>query len=480
MAIGITNITLDVQNFRHAKVATEREAIQILLSDERTHRIAELATDIVEMGGLDPSSLLIVMQDDANVGHYIALEGNRRVTALKTLIYPDLAINLPTHGQFKKLSAPFMALGIKDVECTVLDRETAFDWIKRKHYNAMGGKGVMPWNAIATARSDASEGRPPRWMIALDFLTKQGEQTDALLDGISSKTTTVERVFSSTYMASILGLTFDSRAATVTPENGDVKAATLLLKTIFTDMARKSFTEPTVTTSDLQQIYIENFEQLSVLKKAKPGSSSGQGGAQTGGGATSGAPGSSPSGGGSAQGNGNSGSGSAAQSASSGSGTTAKSKPIRQRSKLADKGLRIGNKALNRLYGELRKLNVEIYPHVGAAMIRIFLEKTSLVFVEDMGVVCKNPAGWNDFNVRLKDKVAGVLHTIDPKKKNAKLSYAWDVANGVQGKIHTLDYLNKAIHDPTSLPSTTEIIGIWDRFHPYFEELFKTLEKAGK
>lgn len=53
MKIDIAAISLDVQNFRHVEVTTERDAIRYLLTDERTHKVSELAQDIVTQGGLD-------------------------------------------------------------------------------------------------------------------------------------------------------------------------------------------------------------------------------------------------------------------------------------------------------------------------------------------------------------------------------------------------------------------------------------------
>ncbi|WP_421594347.1 hypothetical protein [Shinella sp. M27] len=160
MLIDIAKISLDVKNFRHGDLASEREALQIMISDEKSHKVSELADDIVRMGRLDPSSALIVTEDAAHPGQYIALEGNRRMTALKAMINPDLAAGFSTHPTFRKLNPRFMALGLTQVECVVLDRAEASDWIKRKHYNAMGGRGVIEWNAVATARSDASDGPP--------------------------------------------------------------------------------------------------------------------------------------------------------------------------------------------------------------------------------------------------------------------------------------------------------------------------------
>lgn len=474
MDIDISSISLDVENFRHKKVATERDAILAMLTDEKTHKVSDLARDIVELRGLDPSSRLIVMDDASNPGQFIALEGNRRITALKTLINPDLALNLGTHSLFKRLSPDFMKLGISKVDCIVLDRASASAWIKRKHYNAMGGRGVIQWNATATARSEAAEGRPPRWMSALQFIDQQGMPTESLEEGISSKTTTVERVFTSSHMGSILGIGF--KDGTITAANGDLIGAANLLCAMLLEMGHPDFTETKVTSAALQKEFIERFEHLNLYKKAPAGGTQGSSPAGSHG---RGAAGTQPHGSGNSAGGAQGGSGAQSQPAA-GSSAATRSKPVRQRTKLADTGLRISNHALNKLYAELKKLNVETNPHIGAAMVRVFFEKATMVFLEDMAVQCKNPNGWRDFSVKLKDKAAAALHFVDPHKSDPKLQYVWEVANGVQGKLHTLDQLNRAVHDHSALPSATEIVGIWDRYHDYFKVLFETLEKNGK
>ncbi len=112
MKIDIAAISLDVKNFRHDQATTEREAIRFLLSDEKTHKVTELAQDIVEQRGMDPSSLLIVTEDPSHVGQYISLEGNRRVAALKTLMTPHLAVGTPGYAKFQALHQSFCDLKI--------------------------------------------------------------------------------------------------------------------------------------------------------------------------------------------------------------------------------------------------------------------------------------------------------------------------------------------------------------------------------
>ncbi len=296
-------------------------------------------------------------------------------------------------------------------------------------------------------------------------------------EDISSKTTTVERVLTSSHMGSILGVGFE-RDGTVTAANGDLSGAASLLSAMLLAMGRPDFTETKVTSATLQKEFIEGFEHLSVHKKAPANSTQASAAAAAGGQArgngTNQANSSGPPPAGSPSGTG------AQSQPAAGSSATARSKPVRQRTKLADTGLRIGNHALNKLYSELKKLNVDTNPHIGAAMVRVFFEKATMVFLEDMAVPCRNPNGWRDFNVKLKDKTAAALNVVDAGKTNPKLQYVWEIANGVQGKLHTLDQLNRAIHDHSALPSASEIVGIWDRYHDYFKLIFETLEKNGK
>lgn len=243
MHIDIGAISLDLQNFRHKPVTSESEALRLMLEDERNHKVSAIAADIVEQGGLDPSSLLIVTERDGAEDQYIALEGNRRITAMKALATPDLTQGLPTHALFKKLSPKFLALKITSVDCVILDRAKASVWIKRKHYKGMGGKGVMPWNAVATARSDASEGQYTKWMTALAFLEEHNVNAEEIRDRIEAKTTSVERVLASSAMMSVLGLNM-AKAGRVEAENSDEASAVTLLEMLMESMASINFKEP--------------------------------------------------------------------------------------------------------------------------------------------------------------------------------------------------------------------------------------------
>lgn len=480
MKIDIASISLDVRNFRHSEAKTEKDALHFLLADEKTHKIAELAYDIVEQEGLDPSSLLIVTEDESNQGQYIALEGNRRIAALKTLMTPDLAIGAATYAQFKTLHPRFLALNLSQVECVVLERQQAATWIKRKHYKGMGGAGVVAWNAVATARSDASEGRFTRWMVALAFLEENGVDAEDTRDRIAAKTTTVERVLSASYVANGLGLSF-GKAGKLTPENGDVAAAIRLVQSLMEAMSDREFVETKVSTAAQQQKFLEAFAHLSVKKHTASGAVGASAAASPSSGGSSGQGSGAASGAAAGSGGGIPAGGNSSPAASTGAAGMARSKPVKLRKYLAKNGIRISNAPLNKFYAELRSLDVAKNPHVSAAIIRVFVEKSSAHFLDILTVPTLNKtsgATWHDYGVKFRDKVGAVLDKLDPTKKDPNLGYARDVANGNTDKVHTADHLNSAIHSHLSLPSQAEILTIWDRFHPYLSALFEEIEKV--
>lgn len=474
MQIDIAAISLDVENFRHDKVTTERDALRLLLSDEKLHKVAELARDIVELTELDPSSPLIVTRDEASEGRFIVLEGNRRITALKALMTPDLASGTAVFGAFKELHSRFQKLGISKVECVVMDRESAKKWIKRKHYKGMSGKGVLSWSAIATARSDASEGKYSAWMTTLDFLEKHGFDKDEILKKISKKVTTIDRVLTSKEMSRILGIIFSNK--TIIVENGDEFAAAKLLYSMMEKMSERSFVEPDVSTAKQQEEFIERFYNLNV--KTKPTvpaartdhhpSSDGSTNAKELNARvdkeTSSPVQNQPR---------------RASADEKVSSASQRSKPSRTRKFLAEKGLRISNDAMNKFYSELRSLDAEKNPHLAFAIIRIFFEKSVMLFLTTMKVPTldgRPDATWFDHNIKLKDKVRRVIGEIDPDSKMDSLKYVRDVGKKGNDKVHTLDHLNHAIHDHTSLPASSEAITIWDRYHPFFEAIFNKIE----
>ena len=123
---------------------------------------------------------------------------------------------------------------------------------------------------------------------------------------------------------------------------------------------------------------------------------------------------------------------------------------------------------------EIERLPVATYTHCAAAMLRVFLEKSTIVYLKQNKVSHPGNLKWEAFDVKLRDKVKAALNHLDPKKKNDLLNPAREIADGRGDKVHTLDILNEYIHHEGSLPAASELITAWDRLHPYFEAMFPT------
>lgn len=450
------------ENFRHKPVAADNLAIRELLADEKKHGVLELAKDIVELNSLDPSSKLIICPDPDNLGHFITLEGNRRISALKTLTNPQLADGLPVANQFKKLSARFLKYPITEVECVELSPEEAKPWIKRKHYKGQGGKGVKEWDPMQRARSDANDnGIYAPWLAATNLLQENGYETDYLLGGINEKSTTVDRVFSAKHMQGLLGVSF-SKNGTITFENDNIKQGCELILAMLNEMIKPEFKVTLVETVDDVKSYLGRFLNLSVKKPAND--EAGEGSISEAGGKTDVEP---------------------SDTGTDGAGSSSKKKSQSQaapkpRQKLAKKGLIIPHDHLNNFYKELKKLPVNAYKYSAAAMLRVFLEKATMVFLEEMKIPHPDITGktkWSNFGVNLRDKVKAALDHIDKDKKNKDLKHARDIANANNDKLHSLDILHEYIHDHKSMPASSDLITVWDRLHPYYEAIFEALNE---
>ncbi len=450
----VARISLDPLNYRHSKVKNDVEAMKLLL-DDRKHKVLDLAEDIIRMGKMDPTNRLIVREDKKNPGFYTVLEGNRRITALKVLANPSIAHGTPDSAAFTKLSKEFLKNPLREVDCVELPPKEAKEWIRRRHYKGQGGAGSLDWDAIARARSDADEGNYAKWLAVANFLEGQGYDVAPMVEKIANKSTTVDRVLSSRHLKQILGVSVQTDGSVVF-DNGDTTAGAELLERLMSEMGDKSFVETIVSNADQQETFLKKFESYGVKKTEeksksdKKGSGSGKGTEED-------------------KGEG--------EETSQGkkSGKTAKGKT---RKFLADKGLEIELVAMSNFYEELKKLIVEKNKHVSAAMLRVFFDKATSCFLLELKVPHPGSKKWDDFDVNLKTKVGAVLGIIDAGKKNKELKYARQIADGGHGHIHTLDLLNDYIHHHKALPVGSELITIWDRFHPYYMALFEHMNTS--
>ena len=86
--IDVEAIYLDTNNPRHEPLESQEEAIEKLCQDEY---VLQLAQDIAENGINPLESFAVLIEKRGRKTTYIAVEGNRRLCAIKLLQDPDLA-----------------------------------------------------------------------------------------------------------------------------------------------------------------------------------------------------------------------------------------------------------------------------------------------------------------------------------------------------------------------------------------------------
>ncbi|MEI7298262.1 hypothetical protein WCQ02_39820 [Paraburkholderia tropica] len=212
--IELRRIYLDNTNPRHDPIDNEPDIVAHLIAHEK---VKALASDIAEKG-TSPLERLAVVPHGRARNSYIAVEGNRRLCALKLLADPEKAPE-PHRGFFRSLSRK--ARLPEKIEVVAFEnRESARQWIELRHEGALDGVGTRPWNPAQKARFNA-QGSPSsnpnaQALMMLDYAVRRGlisqdERTNLSL-------TTLTRFLSNPVFRNVLGLATAKDISAVVPQ----------------------------------------------------------------------------------------------------------------------------------------------------------------------------------------------------------------------------------------------------------------------
>nr|WP_199001307.1 hypothetical protein [Flavobacterium sp. ASV13] len=138
--ISVTTLRLDLNNPRlseSTKKLSQSEIIHYLMENEKVY---ELALGILTNGYFLNEQPIVVKES----GKYRVLEGNRRVSASKILMNPDLIESSVRRSNIKKLLKTFDLSIIEKLECIIAPtREDADVMIVNRH---TGGSAVEKWD----------------------------------------------------------------------------------------------------------------------------------------------------------------------------------------------------------------------------------------------------------------------------------------------------------------------------------------------
>lgn len=217
-SVRVSSLDLDLVNPRFRDgVGNQRSALaELLKSEKQQSEVLALARSIVDLRGLDPATLLVVVNEE---GRKVVLEGNRRVAALKLLRRPSLAPTESLRKRFERLASSWGEVP-DSVRVVIYDERSEYDpHLMLRHTGENGGAGLKPWRAPETARfRERSEGAAGIHTELLKWCDQQYEGDQEVLDLVerirSARLTTLKRVLMKS-VRSRLGLVYSKRSLTV-------------------------------------------------------------------------------------------------------------------------------------------------------------------------------------------------------------------------------------------------------------------------
>ncbi|MFZ5993499.1 MAG: hypothetical protein ACOYU4_00715 [Thermodesulfobacteriota bacterium] len=459
--IQLSRINLDSGNPRHRYLESQREIIEWMTSGNGRigEKLLNLAKDIVEYG-LNPAERIMVIEDENNNGQYIAIEGNRRVTALKLLNNPDTAPTKEWASKFAKIAANRYT-PIKKVFCILFDDPSyAYHFIELKHMGESGGAGIVSWDAEQKARHDHRSHRRSRHhkaLAVLDFVRNSdtlGDETRSYA-GEGFPITTLDRLLSDREFRDFIGLGLS--------EDGDItftidpsEAVKPILK-IIRDFGSGDKNVRDVINKGKRDKYRNEFKGAYLPDRKKvlidPVTVD-----------------------------------------AAASSTSGKTRPSAVSRRYADprnrrfivipgSNLPIDAQKHNRarrVFEELRRVPLRDrdakpqYPNAGILLLRLFIEMSVDTFIHTRKLTHPSPTGWKD--ISLTERTRAVL--ADLQKLNVldvQEAKVISKALGDKNKIANPNSLNDFAHNPHQLPNPNDLIDVWDIYTKFLLRLWENI-----
>lgn len=505
--INIHQLLLDIENPRLPIVQESQQEAIISMLKSQGERLVVLAQHIVE-NGLNPSNLPIVVPseyDDEQNYHYV-LDGNRRLVALKILESPSLAeeiLSTSTIAKLKRLASTFESNPIVNINCVVLtSREEADTWIELTHQGQNKGAGLVEWDGLAISRYAERKGIVSKELQILNYVFDYGELSEIARQRILDNKfpiTTLRRIINPPYIRGKLGiLVKNGKVLSNFPRNEVIKGLTKVVDDIGTSLINVS----NVDNADQRRNYIDGFltnnlpdsdsalDEFLELRSlpvnahaegdhtASPevGTAENLGQVHTGD-SESTSPNSS---------------GKSEESPTADNPTTAQPTPpssstgkpnpqqARQKSKYRttlipkDARIRIIPPRLNKIYHELKSLNVHEFPNATAILLRVFIELSLDNYIN----VNNDKFNWTQEQMN-NSSLAHKLITIHNHFKSNKIMEDEQLApvrkaaaEGITLLSASIKTMNAYVHNQNVTPNVMDTLSAWDDLQLFLQKLW--------
>ena len=428
--VPIADLLVDEENPRLATPNQgQRETIRALASSQGS-RLQELASDIVNFGQ-DPSELLIVMEVENK--RYVVLDGNRRATALKALISPEIVSGAVSNGvltALKRLSTEFDAQNNDTVLCVVVnDRREADHWIELKHTGYQNGAGPLRWGPDEGARFRARIGGTlDAETQALNFLQERGD-IDIDFRG-KVPTTTFRRLLRTPAVREKLGVGWKDNTLLI---EGDEGATAKALLHVANDLVARKVTVRELDRQADRVRYAESLPKEIVVKRNTSQAST-----------------------------------KAKETTQRESSNTTTRNRTRDRLIPGSAALNVTDNRIQDIERELKRLSLQQYPNAVSVLFRVFLELSADAYVENVGLSHINE------NSALGSKLLEVTKDLVSKKKLSP-QQAKVVRRAAQRESYlgpSITGMNQYVHNKHQFPAPSDLRADWDNLQPWFKAVW--------
>ena len=446
--IKVEKLLLDVSNPRHDILGSQHETLREIILDQKD-KLVKLAKDILDFG-INPSELTIVVPSEIESGKFIVLEGNRRLAALILLSDPAMAALGYDLGQTNKLKSygeRYKDNPIDRLPCVVFKkRDDANHWIELRHTGENEGRGVVRWGSKEKARFNELHSKPSPAFQVLEFVKKNANLNKEDLEYLKKPNiSSIERLISDPNVREALGVDItDGYVNTNYPPGEIINGLTKLVM----DVAAQRISVDNIRHKEDRESYISEFteEYLPDInsKPIKTWELQSQTGLVK--------PSVLPSKG------------------VTGATPGKKSVPLStSRRTLIPSScvLKVKNAPrINKIYRELRDIEIDHFENSGAVMFRVFLELS----LEEYAKRNQIPFDKNTGLSAMLQKVAGYL------KANSFMTPAElkpiRVAYSSRDSLFSSDTLHAYVHNPDFAPKSKDLKITWDNFEKFFKAMW--------
>lgn len=447
LQLKVEHLVLDNDNPRITHSDSQQQTLQKVVRDQKA-KLVRLAQSIVEHG-LSPIERLIVMQVTPNPKRYIALEGNRRVAALKVLTNAAVmtGLDMPdgTQKALERLAKVFDKSKVASIDCfEVGAREDARYWIELRHNGEDQGRGVVSWKPIVAARYRK---RSPA-IQAFDVVIEHGGFSEDEAERLRQQfpLSTFQRFLESPEVRDQIGLrVVQGQLRSNLPPTEFIKP----LKRIVTDLADKEGNNSRRFNSTKAMVdYVKGFSRGDKADLSKPVAERSVEGIQS------------------------------SEFAKAGKGRARppkRSDDPSTRATVVPKGcpVNVTDNRISGIYRELKNLKLDDAPNAIAVLLRVFLEMSVDHFLQNNGGDLEEvrPDGRKRFK-ELDKKLAEVVAML--VSMNVPRSHFESVMRSVSVKTSPMyiGLFHRYVHDRFATPGPQDLRAGWDHAAPLFEKIW--------